>query len=356
MSTLLGPGGQTISSSTEGTPQGGGSADVVETTTQTFARDVIEASRDRVVLVDFWAPWCGPCRQLAPMLEKAVRSYGGAVQLVKMNIDDYPEIAGQLGIRSIPAVIAFRQGQPMDGFVGAQTESQVRAFLERVAGPVTGGVDEILAEADSARAAGEHEMAMALYSQALQQDNESAAAIAGLGMVSVDTGNVAAATELLDSLTDEMRKEAPIQALEAAIRLREQAASLGGAASLKERVAADPADHQARFDLAVALAAEGDRHAPRPRVERGGRPEGAPLLLRGLGPRRPGNPGRPAEDGLGPLRLTSRWRTFSCASATGATRASARCPRWCPSSRSRARSSCPVPTCRSTSSSRATSR
>jgi putative thioredoxin len=194
------------------------------------------------------------------VLEKAVEGYGGAVQLVKMNIDEHPEIAGQLGIRSIPAVVAFRQGQPMDGFVGAQTESQIRAFLERLVGPATGGgVEEILAEADAARAAGEYERAMALYGEALQHDQENAAAIAGLGLVSVDTGNADAAKELLESLTDEMRSQPPIQALEAAIRLKEQAASLGGTAQLKERVAADPADHQARFDLAVALAAEGDR-------------------------------------------------------------------------------------------------
>jgi putative thioredoxin len=261
MSTLLGPGGQTISSTPNAASEGGEAASVVETTTQTFARDVLEASRDKVVLVDFWAPWCGPCKQLAPVLEKAVASYGGAVQLVKMNIDDYPEIAGQLGIRSIPAVIAFSQGQPMDGFMGAQTESQILAFLERIAGPAAGGVsvEDIVAQADAARAAGEYERAMALYGEALQHDEGNAAAIAGLGLVSVDTGNVDAAKELLESLDDEMRATAPVQALEAAIRLKEQAASLGGTAQLRQRVEADPNDHQARFDLAVALAAEGDR-------------------------------------------------------------------------------------------------
>jgi len=259
MSTLLGPSGRSISPAPKSEPKGGEAGDVVDTTTQTFARDVLEASRDRVVLVDFWAPWCGPCKQLAPILEKAVKGYGGAVRLVKMNIDDHPEIAGQLGIRSIPAVVAFRQGQPMDGFVGAQQESQIRAFLERIVGPVTGGVEEILAEADAARAAGAHEQAMALYGEVLQHEPENAAAIAGLGLVSVDTGNVDAAKELLDSLTDEMRAEAPIQALEAAIRLREQAAGLGETADLRRRVEANPDDHQARHDLAIALAAAGDR-------------------------------------------------------------------------------------------------
>lgn len=259
MSTLLGPSGRSISPAPKSAQKTDGGGDVVDTTTQTFARDVLEASRDRVVLVDFWAPWCGPCKQLAPVLEKVVKSYGGAVRLVKMNIDEYPEIAGQLGIRSIPAVVAFRQGQPTDGFVGAQQESQIRAFLERLVGPVSDGAEEILAEAEAARAAGSHEQAMALYGEVLQNDPENLVAIAGLGLVSVDMGDVDAAKELLESLTDEMRKEAPIQALESAIRLKEQAAALGGTAELRQRVEANPTDHQARYDLAIALAAAGDR-------------------------------------------------------------------------------------------------
>ena len=214
------------------------------------------------MLVDFWAPWCEPCKQLAPVLEKAVAGYGGTVQLVKMNIDDYPEIAGQLGIRSIPAVIAFSQGQPMDGFMGAQTESQIHAFLERIAGPPTndaGSVDDLINAAEAARKSGDYENAMGLYSQVLQQDEANAPALAGMGMVSVDTDNVDAAKELLESLTDEMRAEPSVQALETAIRLREQAASVSETAELRQRLDQNPDDHQARFDLAVALAAEGNR-------------------------------------------------------------------------------------------------
>jgi putative thioredoxin len=260
MSTLLGPGGQAISSAPKpaaAAPAGDGT--VVETTTRTFARDVLEPSRRAVVLVDFWAPWCGPCKQLAPVLEKAVKAFKGAVLLVKMNIDDHPEIAGQLGIRSIPAVIAFRQGQPMDGFVGVQTEQQIRAFLERIAGPATDGVAELLAEAEAARAAGEHEQAMMLYGEVLQRDEANATAIAGLGLVSIATGNVDAAKDILAQLPPDLLKQAPIQALEAAVALAEQAASLGGPAELKARVEADPDDFDARLDLAVALAAHGDR-------------------------------------------------------------------------------------------------
>ncbi|MEM8663570.1 MAG: thioredoxin [Pseudomonadota bacterium] len=259
MSTLLGPGGQAISSQPAQTaaPQAGGA--VKETTTQTFMQDVVEASRETIVLVDFWAPWCGPCKELAPMLEKAVAAFKGAVSLVKMNIEDHPEIAGQLGIRSIPAVIAFRQGQPMDGFVGAQTESQIRTFLERIAGPATDGVAELLESADAARAEGDHHQAAALYGEVLQRDQENAAAIAGLGMVSVDAGDFTGAQELIESITPEIRAKPEVQALEKALDLARQAAELGEAAQLRRKVEEDPADHQARLELAVALAGEGDR-------------------------------------------------------------------------------------------------
>ncbi|MEM6762083.1 MAG: thioredoxin, partial [Pseudomonadota bacterium] len=229
MSTLLGPGGQAIPTSQPDAqtpaPSAGG---VRETSTQTFMHDVVEASRETIVLVDFWAPWCGPCKQLAPALEKAVGAYKGTLSLVKMNIDDHPEIASQLGIRSIPAVIAFRQGQPMDGFVGAQTESQIKAFLERLAGPPTDGVDDILAAADEARAASDHQSAAQLYSEVLQRDPGHAAALAGLGMVSVDAGDFDGAQQVLDAITPEMRATAEIQAFESALKLAEQAASLGG--------------------------------------------------------------------------------------------------------------------------------
>lgn len=259
MSTLLGPSGQTLTSAPQPATGDAPSGNVIETTTQTFARDVIDASRQAVVLVDFWAPWCGPCKQLAPVLEKVVRAFAGSVQLVKMNIDDHPEIAGQLGIRSIPAVIAFRNGQPMDGFVGVQTEPQIRTFLERVAGPATDGVSELLEEADGARIAGDLDQALALYEAVLQRDPENAPAIAGLGQASLAAGNITAATEILNSLPESMRREPPIEGLEAALRLAEQAASVGGASDLQAAVDKDPSDHQARFDLAVALAGSGDK-------------------------------------------------------------------------------------------------
>ena len=263
MSTLLGPGGQVLSTQpspgAETAPTGAGSGDVTETSTQTFMQDVIEASQREVVLVDFWAPWCGPCKQLAPILEKTVRAFKGAVKLVKMNIDQYPEIAGQLGIQSIPAVIAFRQGRPMDGFMGVQTEAQIRTFLERIAGPATDGVSELMEAAEAARAAGDFQQAAMMYGEVLQRDEGNVAAIAGLGMVSVQAGDFEGAEQILESIEPAVRAKPEIQALEKALRLAQQAADLGGAAKLREAVAANPDDHQARLELAVALAGEGDR-------------------------------------------------------------------------------------------------
>src|ERR1700759_3348713 len=140
---------------------------VKEVTTASFRADVLTASIRQPVLVDFWAPWCGPCKQLAPALEKAVADTNGKVALVKMNIDEHPQIAGQLGIQSIPAVIAFDRGQPIDGFMGALPESQVRGFIERLVGPITGGSDSLIAEAEAAVAAGDVAGAEELYARVL---------------------------------------------------------------------------------------------------------------------------------------------------------------------------------------------
>src|SRR5579863_3344309 len=150
---------------------------VKEVTTASFGQDVIAASTKQPVLVDFWAPWCGPCKQLAPMLEKAVADSGGKVKLVKMNIDDHPQIAGQLGIQSIPAVIAFDKGQPIDGFMGALPEAQVRGFIERLVGPLTAGADELIAQAQTAASAGDAAGAAALYSRVLTEDEGNIKAI-----------------------------------------------------------------------------------------------------------------------------------------------------------------------------------
>jgi putative thioredoxin len=236
-------------------------ADLIkETTTQAFRADVLEASRKVPVLVDFWAPWCGPCRQLTPVLEKAVRNARGKVRLVKMNIDEHPAVAGQLGIQSIPAVIAFKNGQPLDGFMGALPESQVAAFIERVAGPIgPSDADRALEAAAEAVAAKDYAGAANLYSAVLHAEPENLAALAGLARCYIALDELEQARGLLAGLTPQQEKDAAIAGARAALAVAEQAASLGQPTDLMRRVEADPADHQSRFDLALALNARGDR-------------------------------------------------------------------------------------------------
>ena len=236
-------------------------ADLIkETTTQNFRTDVLEASRSVPVLVDFWAPWCGPCRQLTPVLEKAVRNARGKVLLVKMNIDDHPQIAGQLGVQSIPAVIAFKNGQPLDGFMGALPESQVTAFIERIAGP-TGPSDSERAQeaAAAALAVKDFPGAAALYAGVLQEAPDNLAALGGLVRCYVGLDELPQARGLVSGLTPEQQKDPAISAALTALELAEQAESLGNPTELQRRLDANPSDHQARLDLAVVLNGRGDR-------------------------------------------------------------------------------------------------
>jgi len=233
---------------------------VVDTTTQTFAKDVIESSRRQPVLVDFWAPWCGPCRTLSPIIEKAVRAAKGAVRLVKMNIDDHPSIAGQLGIQSIPAVIAFVNGQPVDGFIGALPESQVKAFIDRVAGPAgPSDTEQLVAEGEALLAEGDLAGAAELFGAVREAEPQSVPAILGLARVAIAGKDLERARELLATLPESAASDAKVAAVRAQLELASQTASLGDAASLEARIAANPADHQARFDLALLLNAAGDR-------------------------------------------------------------------------------------------------
>ena len=235
-----------------------------EVTTASFRADVLTASQRQPVLVDFWAPWCGPCKQLAPALEKAVADSNGKATLVKMNIDDHPQIAGQLGIQSIPAVIAFSKGQPVDGFVGALPESQIRGFIERLVGPLENGSAALLAEAEEAAARGDAAGAAEIYAEILAENPGETKAVAGLARLHVAAGQLAEAKALLDAApAAEPGKDLDpaIAAAGAALRLAEQASNVGELAPLEQAVAANPNDHQARFDLAVALSAKGDREA-----------------------------------------------------------------------------------------------
>ena len=233
---------------------------VTETTTQGFMKDVIEESRRQPVLVDFWAPWCGPCKQLTPVLEKAVKAAKGKVKLAKMNIDQHPAIPGQMGIQSIPAVIAFSNGQPVDGFMGALPESQVIAFLERLTKDKIGGEEmDLLKAADDALAAGNATDAANLYSQLLAQDNANVAALAGLARCYVQSGSIEQAKKTLEMVPDGKQNDAAVAAARAAIEIAEQAQSVGPVGELEQKVAANPHDHQARFELATALNAQGKR-------------------------------------------------------------------------------------------------
>jgi putative thioredoxin len=233
---------------------------VKDTTTQTFVKDVIEESKRQPVLVDFWAEWCGPCKQLAPVLEKVVRAAKGKVKLVKMDIDKHPSIPQQLGIQSIPAVFAFVNGQPIDGFLGALPESQVTAFVERVTKDRIGGEEQdLLKLAEDTLAKGDAAGAADLYAQVLARDAGNVAALAGLARSYVRAGAIEQAKQTLALVPEAKRNDAAVAAARAALDIAEQAKSVGPIADLERKVAADPLDHQARFDLAVALNSKGRR-------------------------------------------------------------------------------------------------
>jgi putative thioredoxin len=229
---------------------------VKETTAATFREDVLTDSLRQPVLVDFWAPWCGPCKQLTPIIEKVVKSAGGKVKLVKMNIEEHPQIAGQLGIKSIPAVIAFQRGQPVDGFMGALPETQVKQFVERLVGPL-GAADEEFAAAETALKDGDAEGAADIYRALLEEDPTEPRALGGLAQALVALGETDSARELLDSAP--AGNHVAISAARAALEVAEQASNVGDLAGLEAAIARDPGNHQARFDLALALNADGRR-------------------------------------------------------------------------------------------------
>jgi putative thioredoxin len=240
--------------------QGGTDADLIKnTTTKDFMRDVVEASREVPVLVDFWAPWCGPCKQLTPILEKAVRAAKGAVRLVKLNIDENPQIPGQMGVQSIPAVFAFQDGKPVDGFMGALPESRVNAFIARLIGDTAGDTAANLEAAEAALAAGDVNSAAQMFGEVLQDDRENAQSLAGLAKCYIKTGDLARAEQTLALVPPAKADSAPVASARAALELARKAPATGDIEALRAKLAADPKDPQARFDLALALNAKGDR-------------------------------------------------------------------------------------------------
>jgi putative thioredoxin len=267
---LIGPGGRPVSSTPaqSAADSGAASPHIKDSGLATFAADVLEASREVPVIVDFWAPWCGPCKQLGPVLEKAVTEAEGAVRLVKVNIDENPEIAQQLRIQSIPAVFAFKDGQPVDGFMGALPESQIKAFVSGLTGGGhdhggPGHAEEVLAMAAEAFAAGDIGAAAQAYGHVLQDDPGNPKAVAGLATCYLKSGDIERAKTTLQLVRPDGAADDAIRAAEAELKLLESAtqAPRGEVEVLKAKLTADANDHQARFDLAQALDAGGDREA-----------------------------------------------------------------------------------------------
>ena len=242
---------------------GGAPADaqdlIKDTDTQTFQADVLDASMDVPVIVDFWAPWCGPCKQLGPLLEKLVTEARGKVKLVKLNVDENQALAQQFRVQSIPAVFAFFGGRPVDGFVGALPESQLRQFIEKLG--KSGGpspVDEAVDQAKASLNEGNAEEAAGIFAAVLKEDPSNVAAAAGLARAAVALGEVDQARQILSQMPTEHAGHADVEAAYSAVELAEQAAEAGDAGELDAAVAADPDNHQARYDLAVALYTGGE--------------------------------------------------------------------------------------------------
>ncbi len=268
-----GYGGQTINPGQGGSSRGAANAIgaagplIKDTTTAEFMSDVIEESKTQPVLVDFWAPWCGPCKQLGPIIENAVNAAGGRVKLVKMNIDDHPEVAGQMGIQSIPAVVAFVNGQPADGFMGAVPESQINEFINKVAGPggaqapQTDQLDALIEQGEAMLAERDAQGAANFFATALQSAPDDLRAMAGMAQCMILAGQPERAEQLIGQLSDEQKSDPKVAAVLKAIEQHQEAAKLGDPQALEHELSLHPDNHEARLNLAKIANVRGDRAA-----------------------------------------------------------------------------------------------
>ena len=236
---------------------GAGGLLVKDSNTADFMQDVIEASVQVPIIVDFWAPWCGPCKQLGPALEKAVTEAGGLVRMVKINVDENQELAAQLRVQSIPAVFAFKDGRPIDGFAGSVPESQIKSFIDRLLGGTKPPLEQALERAREMLEAGTANEALALYQQIRAEAPDNETAIAGVVRASLAIGDREAADSIIAALPLELKNKPEIAAAMSAVELDEAAEGAGDISPLREKVVADPKNLEARFDLAMGLCAVG---------------------------------------------------------------------------------------------------